>query len=401
MATAIKAIYRGSVTYSSADGVAPAAISIGGTIDPAKSIVSITTRDSDAQNRAYRHFFHYDITTTTIAFTRPSSAWATSVTLEWEIIEFSTGVSVQRGNANFTTGTTLDVPITAVTAGQAFATATAFSLPGSSNAVPKYYTDLTSTTNLRITQDAAINVTFSWQVVEFNTDVTIQNGLSSSTGGASKTSRTVAITAVDTTRSFILNRGHTPPPSYGPSREPQTIGFNSGTQIQIDSLNWGTIIDNTTAWTVVELPVGSVVQSGAVTVLNTATTPTAQPSWTGALANGSSLNAYAYHQNRKTQLADNTVGHYQFAVSMDVGKTSLTVQRNLSSNDHVINWFAIDWPAAGGGPLTVSMSGIYAGNFVSPVAVSSGGVVSMAGVRADNFVSGAALSASHDLVQEC
>ena len=346
MTTAINAIYRGSVTYTSGSGTTPTAINLGGTIVTANSIVSMTIRSNDAATRARRHYWTYDLTTTTIAFTRNESSSATTLTIEWEVIEFDTGVTVQRGNETFgTSSATHDITITSVTTGQAFSTIVGMTTTFS--AIPYKYVDITSATNIRVTADGVLSGTNidSWQVIEFDSDVDVQRGLSTSSGGTSKTSRTQSITSIDLSRSFAVHCGMTPP-SGTTGRPTQSLGFNSATELQITSLNFGTTNENTTSWAAIELPSGSTVESGSVSVTNTNTTPTTQPNWTTALSNGSLLYG-AYQTNvRKITAADSNPNSFMFAISLDSPEDSLTVQRDGTALEFTLEWFAIDWPVA-------------------------------------------------------
>jgi len=360
MTVAINAIYRGSVTYASGDGTAPSAISLGGTIVTANSIVSITIRSSDNEGRARRHFWEYDLTTTTIAFIRTQSGSAKSVTIEWEVIEFDTGVSVQRGNEDFgTSASTHDITISAVTTADTIATLVAAKPANSVNNWSRldtdaqhHYPEITSTTNLKITATATPSTAGdswvdSWQVIEFNSDVAVQKGISASSGGSSIYDRTVSISAITLSRTLALLTGMLGK-STAANRNLTMVDFNSTTEIQIEMLNEGSQSDNSVSWATVELPSGSTVESGVTTILDTDTTPTTQPNWTTALDNGSLLQGYFFPNSKKNATGSGTFDGFMSSISLDSPEDSITVTRNGTSIGFDIAFFVGDWPSSSG-----------------------------------------------------
>ncbi len=172
-------------------------------------IASSRTSVSDAANRVTAEITGGG---TTITFT--SNATTTDISVEWEVVEFLTDTVVQRGVTTMAaSGAVSDaapqvtnLAVTAATLGKTYVLISERYNVTRANEDESWTVraQLTTATNLQLTRNEASSaVTVAWQVVTFtDTTTTVQSGLVSINAGA--TTATAAITAVDTTRSFLL-----------------------------------------------------------------------------------------------------------------------------------------------------------------------------------------------------
>jgi hypothetical protein len=138
-----------------------------------------------------------------------TSAADATLTVSWYVVEFTNGVTVQRGLATMSnsgsTPQTLDVGITAVNLAQSFVLITQRVNDTTDNKDEDWTVraKLTSTTNLRLTREAinGLSEPVAWQVVQISS-ASVQSG--STTINAGSVSTTAGITAVDTTKSFVV-----------------------------------------------------------------------------------------------------------------------------------------------------------------------------------------------------
>lgn len=114
--------------------------------------------------------------------------------------------SIQRGTATYNAATTLDVPITVVDLSKAIVIVTACHAysSGVSPSALAIMGKLTSATNINLSSAASLgSITVSWEVIEFNNVKSVQSGDFSVT--SDNTDQSVAITAIDPTKSFIIS----------------------------------------------------------------------------------------------------------------------------------------------------------------------------------------------------
>lgn len=132
--------------------------------------------------------------------------------VQWYVVEFSSGMTVQRGLATFCANppgppcVTVNVTLPqAVTLARTFVLVTERINDANQGRDERWTVRarLTSTTNLELTRNEGSNVPLSvaWQVIEMN-DAAVQSGLTTILDGAF--SNTATITAVDPTRSFLV-----------------------------------------------------------------------------------------------------------------------------------------------------------------------------------------------------
>ncbi len=134
------------------------------------------------------------------------------ITIRWYVVEFSSGVRVQRGSIN-QTATVMNVPLATPVASLAQAFVTWSKTPGIGDGIwgqdDPILGDLTATNNLQFRVDNANgNHVIWWQVIEFTNpaDILVQRGTTSLTGGGGGGSsvNVTLPTPVDTTKTFVL-----------------------------------------------------------------------------------------------------------------------------------------------------------------------------------------------------
>ena len=260
--------YSGSVTYVAADGIAPPAISFGGIpIVVGKSVVVYSIRDSDNEQRERRHTWGYDLTTTTIAFSRNQSSSAKSVTIDWEVTYFSAGVNVQRGVLDLTS-TLQTVSINEVDSAKSIINIAGFVTSSNSGkemfqAGIVFSTDVSGDDQLTFTRSSAPTSGQSvhyWQVIEFDQDVSIQRGIT--TLSASGTN-SISILAVDLGATFVTVEGMELRHSSSPTvRNNYLTNITSSTNLDVSNIYLGSSATAIINWCVVEFTGGQTVESG-------------------------------------------------------------------------------------------------------------------------------------------
>jgi hypothetical protein len=202
--------------------------------------------------------------TTNIAFDRADTA--TTVVIRWYVAEFASGVSVQRGSQTMTTDT-VNVTLTSVDLSKTYALIS-YQHTGTTYGVADFYrARLTSPTNLELSKQAggSTGAVVDWQVVELTAGGTVQRGdLSFLSSDASKTA---AISAVDSTKAFLLAYWNVGSAGIAPNFIRGRI--TSATQLTFDRADTGTTINLT--YFVAELNDASTVQNGNTSFLSTET----------------------------------------------------------------------------------------------------------------------------------
>jgi hypothetical protein len=242
-----------------------------------------------------------------------------------------TGIqTIQSGETTLTTQSVVNVPITAVDLTRAvlFMTVSADNVDPSNGLVRGR---LTSATNLQFNRaGTATTLRVRWSVASFGRSVSVQRGTTSVTASP----LSVAITAVDRTRSFVLTSWQKPGATYG-ADDSLRARLTSDTTLE---LSHGTgSFDGVADWQVVTMDAASV-QSGDVTLGGAAASATVtvsavDPARTFLLAswtsngNGIGPNAIRGRITGPTQLtfdrgvAGTTIGLSWFLVTLTDGST--------------------------------------------------------------------------------
>jgi outer membrane protein assembly factor BamB len=240
------------------------------TVDLTRAVLfmSVSENNTDPNNGLVRGQL---TSATNIQFNRPGTL--TTITIKWHVAVFGRAVSVQRGTTSVTANP-MNVAITAVDRTRTFVLVSWQKLGSTYGADDIVRARLTSNTNLEFTHGTgSLDGTADWQVVTMDTasvqygDVTIASGALAST---------VAVTAVDTTKTFLIASWSSDVDGIGTNFVRARI--TSPTQLTFDRGVTGANLGLT--WYLVTLNDGSTVQSGNATfgtaaTLVSATLPTA------------------------------------------------------------------------------------------------------------------------------
>jgi hypothetical protein len=272
---------------------------------------------------------------------------SSTVNITWYVVEYNCGVTVQRGSVA-QSGTATDVAITAVPAlAQAFVTwsKTPGSADGSFGDNDWVFGDLTSTSNLQFRTNAANAAhTIYWQVVSFDdsSKIGVQRGTSFLTGAT--TSTTATISAVTTSRSFVLAGTRATGTGADIGSGMVRARLTSSTQITLDRSVANYDVTEI-GWQVVELKDGSVVQSGATTLGLSSASATAgltAVDLTRATAFASTQSGGGQNEGRTAYAADDIIGVATATLDL-TSSTQLTLTRNNTAAATDFAWFVIEW----------------------------------------------------------
>jgi len=260
-AAVIKGVQSGTAV-SSGNGVVTVGITA---VDPAKSFLVFQTRSSSNRPPGSMIIGRLNAGGTAVEFVRTTTETST-IDIQWSVVEFLSGVSVQRGEVN-QSSTTINVPITPVAS-----TSQAFVLwskvPGAGHYIwsldDPILGELTSTSNLqfRVDQTSSTHV-IAWQVVEFTNaaDINVQKGSTALLG--SSASVDIALpTPVDVSKAFVLAGFRTSGSGADVGERMIRAQIIDANTLRIDRSRTGDSLTEI-VWQVVELKDGSSVQHGS------------------------------------------------------------------------------------------------------------------------------------------
>ena len=276
------------------------------------------------------------------------------IDIHWSVVEYSTGVSVQRGSVN-QTFYTVDVPITPVgSTSQAFVTwsKTPTATDGAWGSDDPLAGRLTSANNLRFDAGStASSHVIWWEVVEYTdpADINVQigsTGLSSSTASVDVTLGT----AVDPSRSFLLVGYWTLSSGADVGERVLRAQLIDGSTIRIDRSATGDTI-NEIIWQVVELRDGSAVQRGsaaftggsAQTVVPITTVDVAR-----SVAFASVQPVGGQNMGRTPYVSDDVIG--VASATLDLAASQITLERRSTVAAADIGWFVVELNGAPAAP---------------------------------------------------
>ncbi len=200
---------QSGTAVSSANGTLTVAIPT--LVVTARSFLIFNTRHNS--NRPVGSMIRGRIASTnTLEFARVTNEGApVPISIQWYVVEFPSGVNVQRGSVN-QTGTSINVPLATPVASLTQAFVTWSKTPQNNDDDYKreqpILGELTATSNLQFRVDRAdANHTIWWQVIEFTNaaDILVQKGSTTAlnNGGVLSTDETLG-TPVDVTKTFVL-----------------------------------------------------------------------------------------------------------------------------------------------------------------------------------------------------
>jgi YD repeat-containing protein len=373
-AAGIKSVQRGTVTFTSgANRMAMTAPDLQA-VDPTKTIVwgGIVHgggRVSGSNPNDSRIGFDLE-SGTTLALERLGTSPASTPVVEWQAVEFLSGVSVQRGLRSFTTAqTTVNVtlPTPIVDLSKSFVLVSVAPNMTGQGADERWTirAQLTSSTNLELARlESGSVVDVYWQVVEMQ-GASVQRGLTTIPSGS--TSATAAITPIDPAKSFLIMipRGGATVDGIevrymarGTITDGDTLTFNRfsssgavGIAWQVVSMNDGTIVQRgshdtaTTSETIFDQTISQVDLSSAFVLLSSqggasgAINSLDDVSWTGVLTSQTNLRL-----QRGASGANSTVNWQVVQFALPASNLAITTQPTNAAAGAAIP-----------GPLTVAV----------------------------------------------
>jgi hypothetical protein len=342
--------YRASVQSGTAASAANGTVTVTiSSVDPSKSFLLFSTRHNS--NRPVGSMVRGRIaTSTSLEFVRVTDeASPVTIAIQWYVVQYDCGVSVQRGQVTQST-TTINVPITAVASvNQAFVTwsKTPAASDATWNSDDPLVGELTSASNLqfRINGANASHVIW-WQVIEFtdSSKIAVQKGSTSLLGSNLSTSVTLG-TPVDVTRTFVLAGFRTSGSGADVGSRMLRAQLTNSTTITIDRSISGTPDDITEiVWQAVELKDGTAVQRGSENVASGVAQKTV------AIAGIDTARAAAFasvqpvggqNLGRSPYAGDDIIGVGSF--TMALSPTQLTVERNNTAAAADVGWFVVEF----------------------------------------------------------
>lgn len=335
MAT-IQSVQSGSEIISSADGVA-ITITLDTSVVLSQSFLVCTYKAGESSAREARSIFLEELSSTEITLTRTSSAFASTITVEWYVYEFDSSVNVQHlkfSPASITESQT----ISAVNVGSTFVTA---SFEASGNSYNRWTAELSSSTNVDFQSVGNLLTTnIAYQVVEFDSaDAAVQ--IKTGSIPPASTDANIPINAVSVANSFIASEYGFSSSTFTPAvRHRDKCSITSSTELTYSRTGAHTASTYSYVVYLVEMLDGTTVQSGTATIPNgsTLTTETITP-----LSNGGMIHGTSDGNQLSTSTA--SLGPENLRASQKVDGSTVTFDRLGDTGDLEIVWFAVDWNA--------------------------------------------------------
>ncbi len=316
-------------------------------VDPTKAFLTYTLRGDDGtpSNITVNGVL---TNPTTVTFSRVGTG--ATVTIEWSIVEFVSGVTVQRGAEFIGSGGPVNVAISPVDRSRSFVLS---NVAGEGNTFGEddfARATLTSSTNLRIDIGSGLGSTVAWQVIQYN-DATVQRGTTSLASGDASRSATVA--AVDTTTSWLVYSHSTDNGSSSDIGQKLVRGIvTNGTTLTFDRSSTGQAMD--VSWELIEFTDATTVQrdnaafSGAATTVNASIT-SVDPS------RSIGVGGYDLFGGRSAYTSNDNPGVGWFTTRLTTA-TNLQVRRDAALATADLGWSVIHWPGPAA-PIVVNATG--------------------------------------------
>lgn len=256
-ATTVKNVQSGSVTMNPATRTVVLTA-----VDTARSFVLCYNRTNDGTSRSRVRCELTNATTLTIT---AGLANASNV-VQWYVVEFTSGIAVQRGVANFAAATgTVNVALNpSVTLAKTFVLISE-SINDNNQARDERWTvraRLTATNNLELTRnETGPAISVAWQVIQIQ-DASVQSGLTTINNGAA--TATAVVTSVDTTKTFVVFTRRAAAATNGREGRYQARGeLTNATTLTFTRSGTSDALE--IAWFAVTLNDGTTVQRGVAT----------------------------------------------------------------------------------------------------------------------------------------
>ncbi|MCP4967152.1 MAG: tandem-95 repeat protein, partial [bacterium] len=281
---------------------------------------------------------------TTVAFERN---YATStITIEWSVVEFASGVTVQRGSST-PSATVTDIPIAAVDLTRSFPIVSQRTSILTTTDGAFLQARFSATDNLELSTNQVTGNVFEWQVVQYN-DAVVQSGDVSFASGDAV--RTATVSSVDPTKSWLVYGYRTESSSNANIGEKLIRGqVTDSTTLMFDRSTTGTT--NELSWFLVEFQDSTEVQHASVAFASSGTTQDVTISSVDP-ARSIAVGGYQMTGGRSPYTSDDRAGVAWFTLDL-TASTNLQVQRDAALATADLGWFVVHWPV---GPCSDSDS---------------------------------------------
>ena len=344
-------------------------------VDPAASFLIFNTRHNS--NRPVASLIRGRIPTacanpcTTIEFVRVTDeVTPATITIQWYVVSFASGVRVQRGEtAQDALTKNVTLPLTLSAVNQAFVTwsKTPTNTDTTWDGNDYVLADITSTTNLQFRTDGiAATHTIAWQVIEFTdaADIGVQRGSVAMTTAQTSVTATLG-TAVDENKTFVLvglRTGASAAANVGAMLLRAQLTNSTTVTIDRNTVGAPAVAITEIAWQAIELRDASFVWSGnssfAAGVAQSAVPLVPQVNVPRAIAFGSVQGGSGQNMGRSPYVGDDLPG--VAAATATLSSTQLTLDRTNTAAAADVGWFVVEFDQ---GAANV-VSGAYTGNGV-------------------------------------
>ena len=262
-ATTIKRVQSGTIAMNPATQTVTLTA-----VDTARSFVLCHNRTNDGDPVLRVTCVLTNATTLTIT----SSQNNASNVVQWYVVEYTSGIAVQRGSASFANGTgTVNVALSpAVNLAKSFVLISERISDNNQNRDERWTirARLSTTTNLELSRnETGTAVSIAWQVIQMQ-DASVQSGLTTINNGSA--TATAAITAVDTAKTFVVFTRRAAAVTAGRDGRYQVRGeLTNATTLTFTRSGTSDVLE--IAWFAVTLNDGTTVQRGVSTAAAGAT----------------------------------------------------------------------------------------------------------------------------------
>jgi CSLREA domain-containing protein len=334
-------------------------------VDPDKAFLQFSVRGSgDAPSNMSLTGQLTDADTVTFA----RAGTAGDVVIDWAVVEFVSGVRVQRGGGS-AEALNNDFPITSVDTSRSFPI-----ISHRENGSVYDHDDfvrghLTSSTNLRVIgPGGGVGNHVEWQVVEYN-DASVHTGTVSMASGA--TSATATLPTFDTSQAWLLYTYSTESGTATNIGQKLVRGLvTNSTTLTFDRANTGTAIE--VRYHLVEFTDATSVQHGSANLATAAATANVTIA-TVDPARSISGGGYMYTAGSSSYATDDVPG-VAWATSRISTATNLRLTRSSTAAGADIGWFVVNWGGAGPDTVTVNSTDDDADLFPGDGYCDTGGV---------------------------
>jgi hypothetical protein len=335
-AAVLKSVQTGTFTISG--GSTTATITA---VDTTKAFLVFGVSEDTATGNGYDGQITGQITnSTTLTFSRVGN-YNPGPTVKWYVAEFTSGVSVQRGNVNLAGATTGNATLTAVDTTKSFPIVsfrTAGNTPWNSNDFLK--AKITTTTNLELALQANGDGTAvaEWQVVEYSCAAVTSGDISFAAGDSSKTA-TVSIS--DLSKAWPIYTYNSASGTTTNIGQKLVRGqITNATTLTFDRNNTGQTMNLT--WYLVQFTDATTVQYGSAAFTPAATTQVdvtiTSVDTTKSLAAG----GYFMRGGRSPDATQGEGGVSWFTLDL-TSSTNLRITRGQTSATADVGWFVVQF----------------------------------------------------------